>query len=72
MLQTHLRQVAARHLPRVGVPLHRHRIPGCTGLPQQEGHQQLLLATQLDRLRCHGTVWNTGDFSLYINIKNKG
>lgn len=62
MLQAHLREAAARYIPRAGFPLHRHRFPGRARLPQQEGHQQLLLATQLDWLRCYGTVWITGIF----------
>lgn len=62
MLQAYLREAAPRDLPRARVPLHRHRVPGRARLPQQEGHQQLLLASQLDWPRRYGTVWDTGDW----------
>lgn len=61
LLPAHLREAAARDLPRACVPVHCDRFPRRARLPQQEGHHQFLLATQLDRLGCYGTVWNTGE-----------
>lgn len=66
MLQAHLREAPARHLPRSSIPLHRNWLPRRLRLSQQIRDQQLLLASQLDRPRGYGTVWNSGRQNYYI------